>query len=113
MGAKRYLVEKDGHIEITVSGVHKKMAANYLLNTYGIEGCFDAFDDNLTIPAEDTGKNTHTYVDDLTEGVFMDYLGNMGEFREESCVHLEKAEYSLSLSIAYLNYLQGVRTIER
>ena len=113
LGAKRYLVEKDGHIEITVSGVHKKMAAKYLLDTYGMDGAFDAFDDNLTIPADDTGKNTHTYVDDVTQGIFTDYLGNEGEFIEQSCVHLEKAEYSLSMSVAYLNYLKGVRTIER
>ncbi len=113
LGAKRYMVEHDGKISLTVSGVNKKYAIPYLLDTYGPDGIFQAFDNYLTIPAEHTGKNTHTYIDDEIKGTLVDYQGNELEFHEMSGTHLEPAEYSLSLTQAYINYLRGIRTIER
>lgn len=123
LGAKRYLVEyansdlnppsKRGKINLTVSGVNKKAAVPYLLKTYGKEGIFDAFDNYLYIPPEYTGKNTHTYIDDEVEGDLIDYKGNVGHFHELSCTHLEAADYSLSMSVAYLNLLKGIRQVEK
>lgn len=113
LGAKRYLVEKDGEISLTVSGVNKKVAVPYLIDTYGRDGVFDVFDDELYIPPENTGKNTHTYIDEPVSGEITDYTGITEKYYEASGVHLEAADYSLSMHVAYLNYIKGVRTIER
>lgn len=130
LGAKRYMTEKpnrDGVLEvsITVSGVNKHTAVPYLLKRYG-ENIFDAFDEDLHIPAKnDTGediftaegvkidnpcgKNTHTYIDEEQRGILTDYLGNKCEYEELSSTHLEATDYTLSLSLAYVEYLLGIR----
>lgn len=109
LGAKRYMIEQGGKINITVAGVNKKTAVPYLIKTYG-NNIFDAFTNNLTIPKEYTGKMTHTYIDERRTGKITDYLGNTNTFDEYSSVHLENAEYSLSLSQAYIDFLKGYET---
>lgn len=106
LGAKRYMIEQNGKINITVAGVNKKTAVPYLIKKYGNK-IFDAFTNDLTIPKEHTGKMTHTYIDERKTGVVTDYLGNKNTFDEYSAVHLENAEYSLSLSEAYIDFLKG------
>lgn len=106
LGAKRYMIEQDGKINITVAGVNKKSAVPYLVKKYG-DKIFDAFTNDLTIPKEHTGKMTHTYIDERKKGVVTDYLGNKNNYDEYSAVHLENAEYSLSLSQAYIDFLKG------
>ena len=106
LGAKRYMIEQEGKINITVAGVNKKTAVPYLVKTYGNK-IFDAFTNDLTIPKEYTGKMTHTYIDERRTGKITDYLGNTNTFDEYSSVHLENAEYSLSLSQAYIDFLKG------
>ena len=106
LGAKRYMIEQGGKINITVAGVNKKTAVPYLVKTYGNK-IFDAFTNDLTIPKEYTGKMTHTYIDERRTGTITDYLGNKNTFDEYSGVHLENAEYSLSLSQAYIDFLKG------
>ena len=109
LGAKRYMIEQDGKINITVAGVNKKTAVPYLVKTYGNK-IFDAFTNDLTIPKEYTGKMTHTYIDERRTGTITDYLGNKNTYDEYSGVHLENAEYSLSLSQAYIDFLKGYET---
>ena len=109
LGAKRYMIEQDGKINITVAGVNKKTAVPYLVKTYGNK-IFDAFTNDLTIPKEYTGKMTHTYIDERRTGTITDYLGNTNIFDEYSGVHLENAEYSLSLSQTYIDFLKGYET---
>lgn len=106
LGAKRYMIEQDGKINITVAGVNKKTAVPYLVKTYGNK-IFDAFTNDLKIPKEYTGKMTHTYIDDRRTGTITDYLGYTNTFDEYSGVHLENADYSLSLSQAYIDFLKG------
>lgn len=109
LGAKRYMIEQDGKINITVAGINKKTAVPYLVKTYGNK-IFDAFTNDLTIPKEYTGKMTHTYIDERRTGTITDYLGNTNTYDEYSGVHLENAEYSLSLSQAYIDFLKGYET---
>lgn len=113
LGAKRYIVEKKGNLEITVAGLGKKAGRDYLLNTYGLDGAFDAFENDLKIPKGSTGKLTHTYIDDEMHGVVTDYLGNTEEFHELSGVHLEDAGYELSMVASFIDYLNGIKTVER
>lgn len=111
LGAKRYMIEKDGKINITVSGLNKKIAVPYLINKYK-DKVFENFTDDLYVPPGHTGKNTFTYIDDEIEGYITDYLGNESYYYEKSGAHLEPADYTLSLSKQFVDYLKGVRTYE-
>lgn len=111
LGAKRYMVEKNGKINITVSGLNKQTCVPYLLEKYG-DKIFEAFDDDLYIPPEYTGKLTHTYIDEPIDGYMTDYQGHTVHYHEESCIHLQPAEYSLSIAEMYIKYLLGIEDIE-
>ena len=112
LGAKRYITYKDGKYSITVSGVNKNVAVPYLVSRYG-KGIFDAFDNELEIPKEYTGKLTHTYIDEPIKGCLTDYTGITDKYEELSCVHLEQASYSMSISQKYVNYLFGIKEYKR
>ena len=118
LGAKRYMVEqndvlrvggKSYDISLTVSGVNKKSAIPYLLEKYGKDKIFDAFTNYLQIPPVATGKNIHTYIDYEVDGMMTDYTGVTAPYHENTSVHLEPTGYSLSLSVMYINYLQGIK----
>lgn len=107
LGAKRYMVEKDdGELSITVAGVNKKKAIPYLKKKY--KDPFLAFDEDLTIPAAHTGKLTHTYIDEEITFNVTDYNGVKAEVHSPSGIHLEPAEYSLSISKDYIEFLRGM-----
>ena len=103
LGAKRYMTEKDGKLSITVSGLNKRKTVPWLQKTF--PDPWEAFDVNLDVPAEATGKLTHTYIDTGLSDFMEDYTGKTIMVWEHSCVHLEPAEYSLSLSKEFLLYL--------
>lgn len=111
LGAKRYLVlDENNELSLTCAGVSKK-AINYMLkkSKNNIDNVFKMFDNNLYIPKCETGKQIHTYIDEEREGMLTDYLGNKNYYHELSCVHLEAADYSLSLSKKYVDYLIGIQ----
>ena len=119
LGAKRYMTELNGKISLTVSGINKNYAIPYL-KTLG-KDLFELFDEGLYIPKEyyvngekksATGKNIHTYIDTPQDGVITDYLGNKGEYHELSAVHIEKSDYTLSISDVYLMYLLSIKRKE-
>lgn len=117
LGAKRYMVYKDGKINITVSGLNKKFCVPYLIQprpyeVQPINRVFDMFNDNLYVPPKYTGKMTHTYIDEPIEGVIVDYLGTPYKIHEESCIHLENQDYSLSLAREYVDFFVKVQNME-
>lgn len=112
LGAKRYMINKPNALSvsdtqydfsITVAGVNKTFAIPYIVKKY--KNPFECFEDGLVIPKEYTGKLTHTYIDEEKDGELYDYLGNKFYFHEDSAIHLEKAEYSLSMTDEYLDYI--------
>lgn len=131
LGAKRYLVEYDKDIEykndkdeiickcpysLTVSGLNKKVVIPYMINELCKEtkkDIFELFDNELYIKKGKTGKKIHTYIDYAQKGSFIDYLGNVGDYDELSSVHMEEADYSLSLSSEYLDFIIGLKEIIR
>ena len=125
LGAKRYMVQHDGIINITVSGLNKKVAVPYILKESGVsfekqsngnckftqvntKPAFDYFDDGMYIPKGKTGKNIHTYIDYPIEGYVEDYMGIKQHYKELSCIHLDEAEYSLTMADSIINILKGV-----
>lgn len=110
LGAKRYMYEDpDGCIHLTVSGLNKKMGAAYIKS---VGDPFEVFNDDMYIPAEFTGKNTHIYLDEPMDGIIEDYTGLKAEFHELSGVHLEAQDYSLSLAADYVNFLKMIYTFK-
>ena len=115
--AKAYMVETEESINITVAGVNKQAAVPYLCKGWAqdlktrayINDPMQRFDDGLSIPKEYTGKLTHIYLDEPMTGQIVDYMGKTGSFCERSAIHLEMASYDMSLTLSYLQYLQGFR----
>lgn len=106
LGAKRYLSEHENELEITIAGLSKKNGLNYMLNKSGSNtGVFRMFNNSLFIPKTDTGKSTHTYIDEPITVVMEDYLGNKTVVNELSGIHLESAEFTLSISKDYQKFL--------
>ena len=112
LGAKRYMVEQNGEINITVSGVNKNIAVPYLKKKYG-DKIFEAFDDELYIPKGYTGKMTHTYIDEEKNGIITDYMGISIEYNELSGTHLEDCDYDMSIAAKYIDYLLGIENFEK
>lgn len=123
LGAKRYMVERDGRIEITIAGVSKTAGANYLRRMYETtDNIFENFRDGIEFPAyytwtdengavhEDngSGKLCHTYIDHPMCGEVIDYMGNTCTYREFSGVHMDNTEYTLSLEKDFVKLLQGI-----
>lgn len=105
LGAKRYIVEKDDNINLTVSGVNKKVAMPYLLSK---GDPFELFKDGLEIPPDYSGKNIHSYIDDEMSGTVTDYMGVNYNYHELSGVHLEATTYNLSIASMFGEYLAQI-----
>ena len=66
------------------------------------------FSENLTIPAEFTGKQILTYVDNAKVFDVTDYLGNTVRCEEFSYIHMEPSSYTFSLAESYRRFLAGI-----
>ena len=106
LGAKRYLVEEDNKLYLTVAGLSKMNGINYMIKQCNNDftKVFEMFTDELTIPEENTGKNTHTYIDDEITETIKDYNGIEEVITSLSGIHLEEAKYSLSISDYFVKF---------
>ena len=106
LGAKRYMYKQGNDYHITIAGTSKHLGSEYIKS---LNNPFNAFNDGLIIPPQFTGKLTHTYVDEIKQGVIIDYRGNAVDYTALSGVHLEQCEYNLGLASNYIDYLMGVK----
>ena len=117
LGAKRYITEKGGKIEITIAGVSKAAGVEYLKTKYEtVDKIFEEFKEDLYFPphydrdgedANGSGKLCHTYIDVFTSGEIIDYLGNKWIYSEASSVHMENTDYTMSLTDEFVRMLLG------
>lgn len=110
IGAKRYIVQRGDNYFLTVAGVNKALARDYI-----VKSCDDPLDglcDGLRVPAEYSGRLTLTYIDEPVSGTIRDYLGNIGEYSELSCIHMEPSDYELTLSDEYKAFLNKMFEIK-
>lgn len=107
LGAKRYMIEEDGKINITVSGVNKKTAVPYILSVS--DDPFDFFSEGMVIPPGHAGKMIPFYGDAPITGLLRDRDGVCYEYLERSYVYMEPGGYSLSLGEGYAGYLDYLR----
>lgn len=126
LGAKRYIYFKGNELHITIAGLSKQDGADYisclgnetLLKQYKKENkhpsndcpsnkneVIDFFNDDLYIPPNATGKNTHTYIDFEIEGDITDYLGHTMHVISRSGIHLSECDYTLSIAKKYAEFL--------
>lgn len=96
-GAKKYCVEIDGQIEITVSGVPK--AGNKCLKR------IEDFRDDLMFDYKYTNKQTIMYNDNQLPVDIVDYLGVKYKVNDKSGCCLLPTTYKLGKSLDYANLL--------
>lgn len=105
LGAKRYIKECDGKVEITIAGLGKESGRDYICS---IGDPFKVFDNNMVIPAKNTGKLTHTYLVDDREIMIEDYTGKTGIVQLFNGCHLEPTSFKMSLSQEYIDFIENI-----
>lgn len=108
LGAKRYLVLDNGKLKLTVAGLSKQNGINYMLELAGsdVDEVFNIFKDSLYIPADKTGKMTHTYIDEEYKFMVTDYCGNVAIVNPLTGVHLGNCDFTLSINEQYLDFIK-------
>ena len=96
-GDKKYAVEIDNKIKITVAGVPKKAGAT-------LEKLED-FKDDYVFKFEDTNKLLIVYVEDQKERDVTDYLGNTYRATDKTGCCLLPTTYVLGKSLEYANLI--------
>ncbi len=111
LGAKRYMVYDESGLHITIAGLSKQNGASYMMNQCGgnVKKVFAMFNDELYIPADGTGKNTHTYIDTPITADITDYTGINKIVTALSGVHLSPCDFTLSISKQYNKFLRDLK----
>lgn len=109
LGAKRYLIQNGDKIQLTVAGLSKQNGVEYMLEQSGIDGVFDYFDNDLYIPANRTGKMTHSYIDNANSAIITDHLGQSEMVHTLSAIHLEPCDFTLSVSNQFSEFLKQLK----
>ena len=107
LGAKRYMYF-DGDLHTTICGLSKKKGSEYIKKQ---GDSFSFFCNGMYVDCDNTGKMTHTYIDKEIKGTLIDYMGNESDYHEKSYIHLENADFSLSLSDLYIQYFTGIQKL--
>lgn len=108
LGAKRYLLKCGDKLELTVAGLSKSNGIKHLKdNSENDLQLFDNFTNQLYVPACETGKMTHTYIDEELTSMITDYLGETEEVHSKSSIHLENCDFTLSTSRKFLDFLDN------
>lgn len=110
LGAKRYLVEMDGELYLTVAGLSKRNGLEHLKAISGHDNglVFEQFSDGLHVSSVHTGKLTHSYLDEEQTFLFTDYKGQTEEITVLSSVHLEPAEFTLSVADGFKQFIRNL-----
>lgn len=110
LGAKRYLVRKKDRYILTVAGLNKRNAMDWMITEAKRKRCspFDLFTDELCVPATHSGRLVHTYVDEPCDGVIVDYTGKKGEYHEKTYIHMEASAYDLTMSDMFEAFLDKI-----
>lgn len=110
LGAKRYMYSEGNNLYITVAGLSKSCGVNYLLESCNndIKKAFTKFNNNMYVPKDKTGKNTHTYIDYEMESDIVDYTGLKSHVISKSSIHLSECEFTLSQTEQYIKFLNDL-----
>lgn len=106
LGAKRYLTYDGKEYHLTCAGLNKKLGMEFLKN---FKNPFKEFKDDMTIPAEYSGRLVMAYLDYEQSGEVVDYLGNSGSYHELTTVHSSKSDFNLSMDDEFLRYIESLQ----
>lgn len=115
LGSKRYMVKYDHNVkgtnspyQVTIAGANKQKATEWISEQ---ADPFAVFAPGMEIPAESSGRNVHSYIDEEIAGTVTDHLGNSAEYHEYGAINITESEYTLSMSSSFLSMLSGVFSI--
>lgn len=109
LGAKRYMYEDESGIHITIAGLSKIYGLDYLKRMF--KDPFEAFNNDMTVGALETGKSTHTYIDEMRYGYMTDYQGKKAYYSQLSAVHLAPCEFSVSMAADYIALIRSLQMV--
>lgn len=100
MGAKKYCDIKEGHLELTVSGVNKK-------NKKGVVPIqrIEDFREGHIFDYEDSGRLVMDYLENQPTFTVTDYQGHTETIQQQYGVNAMPTTYTLGISSAYDDYL--------
>lgn len=107
LGAKRYLVEHDGTVQVTVAGMVKGTLEKHC-ELHGLD-IWEEFRDDLTLPKEESEKQTALYFDKEYTDHVTDYLGETREVYEKSCVAIVDIPFSMSMDEDFIQRIEELR----
>lgn len=121
LGAKRYIDidKKTNNFQITIAGLSKSKGAKYVIDQTGVDHdgntikapsrnykkLFDYFNDGMFVPADQTGKLAHFYVDQYDGFDVKDYRGQTYHIEAGSGTLLKAVDFSMSISQRFLDVL--------
>lgn len=108
LGAKKYAVEKNGELEITIAGVPKKAGAQLMgnLDNFRIGYRFEVTD-NDSVKLRQDWKKTLTYNDDFNELFIVDGK----ELHIQSNVAILRTTYELNITDEYQELISNLNTV--
>lgn len=125
LGAKRYLVFKNGKFNITLAGCNKSKTSYFFNKMYddykiilhddkkAIEKTFEFFSDTMYISQKNSGRSTFCYndVEDSYNINVTDYRGNMQKVEISNHVASYRNVFTLNMSDEYLYFLSHYKNI--
>lgn len=112
MGCKRYIyTDPAGNIHCTVAGVSKAGLEKMLrIARRNYQDPYEIFQEDMYVPPEFCNKQCLYYPngdDEIAEGSFIDYQGNVNYFSESGFIYMEPTDYRLGVSEDYERILYG------
>lgn len=104
LGAKRYIVEHDNEIQVTVAGMVKGSLEKYC-KKYDLD-IWEEFTDDLKLPAGESEKKTTVYTDWSFDDILTDYEGNTESIHEGSCVAIIDIPFTMSMEEDFINRIE-------
>ena len=100
LGAKKYVVEDENGIEITLAGVNKRTGSK------AIKSLKD-FKNGFTFTYDTSGKLTHSYNDMQDVFKCVDYQGNSEVIKQQYGICLYPTTYIISTTDEYIDYVKN------
>lgn len=98
LGAKKYCIEQDGKLEITISGVSKSKGVSALHS-------ITDFNEGLTFDYTHSGRLVMTYNDDQPDMELTDYHGKKIRISQRYGINAMPTTYTLDISVNYDEYI--------
>ena len=107
LGAKRYMVEYDGEVQVTVAGMVKGSYEAYCKKV-GWD-MWEHFTDKLELPASDSWKKTTIYYDQPFDDELTDFRGETVSIHEGSSVAIIDIPFSMSVEQEFISRIELLR----